>query len=168
LGPEHYGVIGHCVDAITNDSYVYLALGWSAATSNPVHIVGVVDITSGDPAVLMEFSYVGDDWLFIDEVIINLDGEVVRFTPDYVDTEVLNNGNVWEWGYVILGQEHREFVDKLVGDNVMVRLTGPEGRYDYALTKFEAATVRIAYMTYMELLSGATELSDLPKQCPDS
>ena len=167
FGPEHRNAGARCIDPITNDSYIYLALAWSLATAEPVHITGLVDEQDGDLALLMTFTYVGDDWLFVDELIMNLDGEVVRFTPDYTDTEVLNSGRVWEWGYVVLGQDDRAFVDKLVGENVLVRLSGPEGQYDYAMTTFEAATVRYAYMAYMELRSGASELSDFPESCPE-
>jgi hypothetical protein len=52
---------------------------------------GVAD----NPRFLIQ--YESDDWLFIQYIIFNVDGENITFTPKNMDTDCGNGGRIWEW-----------------------------------------------------------------------
>jgi len=41
--------------------------------------------------------YEADDWLFIQYMIFNIDGENITFTPSEMETDCGNGGRIWEW-----------------------------------------------------------------------
>ncbi|MCQ2259514.1 MAG: hypothetical protein MJZ41_16240 [Bacteroidaceae bacterium] len=41
--------------------------------------------------------YEADDWLFIQYMIFNIDGENITFTPTKMETDCGNGGRIWEW-----------------------------------------------------------------------
>ncbi len=53
----------------------------------------------GDKATNPRFliQYEADDWLFIQYMIFNIDGENVTFTPTKMETDCGNGGRIWEW-----------------------------------------------------------------------
>lgn len=41
--------------------------------------------------------YESDKWLFIKNMIFNIDGENITFTPEKMETDCGNGGRIWEW-----------------------------------------------------------------------
>lgn len=41
--------------------------------------------------------YESDSWLFIRQMIFNIDGENITFTPEKMETDCGNGGRIWEW-----------------------------------------------------------------------
>lgn len=45
----------------------------------------------------LRIQYEADDWLFIQYMIFNIDGENITFTPRDMETDCGNGGRIWEW-----------------------------------------------------------------------
>ena len=45
----------------------------------------------------LRVQYYADEWLFISNVIFNIDGKVFRFIPTKVERDSGNGGMIWEW-----------------------------------------------------------------------
>ncbi len=50
---------------------------------------------ANNPRFLIQ--YEADDWLFIQNMIFNIDGENITFTPEKMERDNGNGGRIWEW-----------------------------------------------------------------------
>ncbi len=50
---------------------------------------------ASNPRFLIQ--YEADDWLFIQSMIFNIDGENITFTPEKMERDNGNGGRIWEW-----------------------------------------------------------------------
>lgn len=50
---------------------------------------------ASNPRFLIQ--YESDEWLFIKNMIFNIDGENITFTPEKMETDCGNGGRIWEW-----------------------------------------------------------------------
>ena len=50
---------------------------------------------ASNPRFLIQ--YESDKWLFIKNMIFNIDGENITFTPEKMETDCGNGGRIWEW-----------------------------------------------------------------------
>ena len=50
---------------------------------------------ASNPRFLIQ--YESDKWLFIKNMIFNIDGENITFTPEKMETNCGNGGRIWEW-----------------------------------------------------------------------
>lgn len=50
---------------------------------------------ASNPRFLIQ--YESDEWLFIKNMIFNIDGENITFTPQKMETDCGNGGRIWEW-----------------------------------------------------------------------
>lgn len=50
---------------------------------------------ASNPRFLIQ--YEADDWLFIQSMIFNIDGDNITFTPEKMERDNGNGGRIWEW-----------------------------------------------------------------------
>jgi hypothetical protein len=115
----------------------------------------------------LEYYYVGDDWLFIDELVFNIDGEVVRVTPDWTDTDVLSGGTILEVGGISIDRQNLDLLAKLaVGENIQLRYSGTDGQTDVTLDVYERGMIRFLYAVLPGLMDGSISSSEFEEGCP--
>lgn len=122
-----------------------------------------LDITpQGEPANISFFySYIADDWLFIDSILINADGE--RYTLDlcYENTDVLDDGQIMESVAACFDLSDKEMIEQIANaDNVGVRLNGSSGNHDIRLSEKERFSLKYAFQTFANLSEGTIEMKD--------
>lgn len=106
-------------------------------------------------------TYTGDDWLFINSVIINADDE--RYFLDLCEsnTDVLDGGKIEEFIVVCLDSDDAKMVEQIyTSDEVLVRFNGREGNHDFELGKREKDNLHYMYQLYTNLLDGTIEIRD--------
>ena len=159
---------GRCIDQITNDSYIFIQaptkLLW--ARGSPT-ILGFVAESEGAYDLQIDFYYVGDAWLFIDELIFNVDGEVIRMTVPDLNTDVLYGGSILESGTIsITSSKYDDFFKIITGEDVKLRYSGSDGIFDVAPDEFEMGTLQYAYLVYLGLQNGTISLDSFEEACP--
>jgi hypothetical protein len=120
-------------------------------------ILPLIAVSADDTVTLLFwYSYLSDDWIFIDHVVFNVDGEVYRIEPDSLDRDVLESGRVLESGTIILDDDlNQELLDDLLnGEDVLVRFDGSDGNYDYSMTVLERVAFRKIHHIYRNLIEG--------------
>lgn len=168
LEPEMIALGGRCVDQITNDSYIFMQEGTNAlwGSLSPA-IIGYVTESDGDYELVMDFHYVGNDWLFVDELIFNVDGEVIHMTPVGISTDVLGGGRILESGTVIITPSvYVDFFKVIDGEDVKLRYSGSDGSFDAVPDAHEMNTLRYANLISGGLQDGSINLADFEEVCP--
>lgn len=168
LSPKVIRYGARCIDEITNNSYIFLEEEvdwlWLAPTSNVTAVVHVIDTTY---ILEMSAEYRDDDWLFVDELIFNLDGEVVRLTPTSEFRDVLSNGRIMEIvGFAFTLNNLGPIFELVNADEIKVRYSGSRGIHDMDLTDYELATIQYAYSVYLRLMEGTISPTDFRELCP--
>lgn len=106
--------------------------------------LGVPD--HGRPYLRWRFMYAGDDWLFIDSITFNVDGEKVGpIEFPYAAMERDNSaGRVWEWHDEALSSPEQAlpFLRLASAKQVILRLQGKQYRHDRELSAREKAAMR--------------------------
>lgn len=64
---------------------------------NSIHLYFQIDKNDGASNLRFRVQYEADDWLFIKNMIFNIDGENITFIPDDMETDCGNGGRIWEW-----------------------------------------------------------------------
>jgi hypothetical protein len=105
---------------------------------------------SGEPWLRFKAMYYDDDWIFFDEIRVNVDGEVFTITADYFDVERDNSGgNVWEWLDISPGSYELNMINSIIGSkSTTVRFKGDQYHSDMTLsaaTKRGLKNVLLAY-----------------------
>lgn len=157
-----------CVDQITNDYYLYSDPHMNAVWARLSPVVTSVIIPVGESFVgELEYYYVADDWLFVDELIFNADGEVIRLTPEWTDTTVLSGGTILEAGGILIDLDGlNQLYELATGDNVQLRYSGTEGAEDVTLDEYEQNMMRFILAVLPPLLDGSISPDDFEEGCP--
>lgn len=98
------------------------------------------------------FQYYADEWLFIRNMIFNIDGENITIAPD-MDTDCGNGGMIWEWcdekvGYGV----SEDFIKKLAyATSVKVKLNGSQYYDTKTLTSAQIKSIKDTYEYYTAL-----------------
>lgn len=84
-------------DEFSDKSWVQHKNAPKYRNQNGVYLYFQID-KSGKPENLRFcIQYEDDDWLFIRNMIFNIDGENITFIPNKMETDCGNGGRIWEW-----------------------------------------------------------------------
>jgi len=137
---------------------------WYTDKSSPVYVdrnslhayIGVKD---GTAWLRIRIQYTGDDWVFIDNYRINVDGTNTDIATSYY-TIVRDNdyGRVWEYyDGPVSALEYGLLVSIADSDKTIVRHQGSEKRYDRTVTAKEKQAIKNVLDAY-EALGGTPPL----------
>lgn len=117
-----------CKPEYINRNAFYLYMGESTSES-----------TKGHTWLRWKMVYFGDEWIFFDEVIINVDGENYTKTFEYFDVEHDNNiSGVWEYVDIPLEDEDIPLLKAIANSQkTLIRFQGDQNRYDREITQNE-------------------------------
>ena len=115
-------------------------------------------VKDGEPRMLrFVFQYHSDDWLFIENMIFNIDGENITIIPD-METDCGNGGKIWEWcdEAVVGGNCEYSVKEKLIAKianakSVKVKLNGSQYYDTRTLTAEQIKSIRDTYEYYKAL-----------------
>jgi len=79
-----------------------------------------------EPYLRMEVRYSDDDWLFVEQAEIKIDGSVYDFELSSSDWKTDNgSGDIWEWADVPATEYHLSIIDKVIKSrSAVIRFTG--------------------------------------------
>lgn len=96
------------------------------------------------------YQYYADDWLFIKNMIFNIDDENITITPD-METDCGNGGMIWEWCDKLVTTTSsdgitEEFIKKIANANsVKVKMNGRQYYDTRTLTKEQIKSIKDTY-----------------------
>jgi hypothetical protein len=135
-----------CSKYATTDIEDYVLSGGTADTDFAIY-TGALE---GEAFLRWDILYNGDDWIFLDEIILMIDGKAYDVpVNEYEDitTDVYGGGRVIE--------QFDRFIDDIkiplmiaFADEVKLRVAGSDGFYDKTLTVREIEIVRRALKSY--------------------
>ena len=116
----------------------------------------------GKPVTLrFRYQYYSDEWLFIESMIFNIDGENITIIPD-MDTDCGDGGKIWEWcdEAVIGGNSVDEkFIAKIANaKSVKVKMNGSQYYDTRVLTAEQIKSIKDTYEYYKALGGKFTEI----------
>ena len=94
--------------------------------------------------------YAGNDWVFFEKMIVNVDGQVFNLDFDYGEVDRDNGGGgVWEW-VDIVPSSNNIFMLKLIADSesTIVRFQGETYRNDRKLTAKEKKAISDVFTVF--------------------
>ena len=94
--------------------------------------------------------YAGNDWVFFEKMIVNVDGQVFNLDFDYGEVDRDNGGGgVWEW-VDIVPSSNNIFMLKLIADSesTIVRFQGETYRNDRELTAKEKKAISDVFTVF--------------------
>ena len=103
---------------------------------------------AGDPALLIRFSYGGDDWIFVEECVVKIEGELttVKFPRDIMRDN--SGGRVWEWFTRVATDEDVKLLNAIASaKSVTIRFMG-KYKHDHELTEDEQFAVKNVLEAY--------------------
>lgn len=125
---------------------------------------------SGSPAFIMSFGYIADSWVFIDDIIVDCDGEQFKYNVSYLDaTTTIGSENVAEahsfaHSTYIKTNKIRNLeplMNCIMGcDNVVIRFKGTRSR-DYVIPKSHIEQLRSMWELYNILDENPELISEL-------
>lgn len=100
-------------------------------------------LTEFKPHLRLKIQYAGEDWLFINSFIFNVDGERDEITPDYGDIKRDNgNGLVWEDYDVRMYADQVDLIQRIIkSKKAVLRLEGDMYRKDVTISKSQKAAL---------------------------
>ena len=109
----------------------------------------------GKPVTLrFRYQYYADEWLFIESMIFNIDGENITIIPD-MDTNCGDGGKIWEWcdEAVVGGNSVDEkFIAKIANaKSVKVKMNGSQYYDTRVLTAEQIKSIKDTYEYYKAL-----------------
>jgi len=84
-------------DEFGDRTWVYHATTPKYTNRNSIHLYFQKDKDGLASNLRFRVQYESGDWLFIKNMIFNIDGENVQFIPDDMETDCGNGGRIWEW-----------------------------------------------------------------------
>ena len=101
------------------------------------------------------FQYYADEWLFIRNMIFNIDGENITISPK-MDTDCGYGGMIWEWCDASVnndyGSVNEEFIKKLANaKSVKVKMNGSQYYDTKTLTAAQIKSIKDTYDYYLSL-----------------
>ena len=104
------------------------------------------------------YQYYADDWLFIKNMIFNIDDEIITITPD-IETDCGNGGMIWEWCDQLVTKTSsvgitEDFIVKIANaKSVKVKMNGRQYYDTRTLTKEQIQSIKDTY-DYFKALGG--------------
>lgn len=107
------------------------------------------------------FQYYANDWLFIENMIFNIDGENIRIVPNNMETD--NDSMIWEWCDELVESGNttdsinEEFISKIANaKSVKVKMNGRQYYDTRTLTSSQIKSIKDTY-EYFKALGGKIE-----------
>jgi len=131
---------------------------WYRAMSSPVYTnrngfflyIGQGDGTN--PYLRFRIQYYGEDWLFIDSFLINIDGVKYEINTGYGDIERDNDSRVWEWYDVNPTSSDLAMLQAISkSKKTVVRLKGDKYHKDVVLTTAQKQALKTMFTVYRGL-----------------
>lgn len=113
-------------DEFSNKSWVQHKNAPKYRNQNGVYLYFQVDQNNHPSNLRFCVQYEDDDWLFIRNMIFNIDGENIRFIPNDMETDCGNGGRIWEWcdELASLG-DNMDIINKIAAANsVKIKMNG--------------------------------------------
>jgi hypothetical protein len=138
--------------------------GYSATyvnISGRINIEPRIWILKGSAAFTVIAGFQQDDWVFTDEIIFNVDGELFTWELEYGDRQTqVQYGGIAEWvtKHSFDGTDLVNQMEKVAnGKTVKMRFGGSEGHSDHVVTESEKANMKLILelYTYYENLDNA-------------
>jgi hypothetical protein len=121
-----------------------------------VNISGIFAyISKEDNSYKLSFTtqYTGDDWLFIDEIIVNTDGNVSHYSPTFKRDN--GKGGVWEWSDETVPDETLPMLAGIANSKkAMVRYNGDKYYKIVKITHVQQAAMKRQLQIFKGLLLG--------------
>lgn len=133
-------------------------ISWYRAKSSPNYVnqngfflyIGKKD--GGDPYFRFVIQYYGDEWLFIDSYVINVDGVKYEINPDYGDIERDNDTNVWEWYDANPSDSDLAMLQAISkSKRTVVRMSGDQYYKDVVVNSTQKQALRTMFTVYLGL-----------------
>lgn len=101
------------------------------------------------------FQYYADDWLFIRNIIFNIDEEIIRICPK-METDCGNGGMIWEWCDVSVNNSYsdvdKEFINKIANaKSVKIKMNGRQYYQTKTMTSEQIQSIKDTYDYYIAL-----------------
>lgn len=133
-------------DEIQKAAYYY-ANAFPADYFNSAVMLYAVKPDNDSPTLYLKVQYHGDDWLFIQNYIFNVDGTNYQLKPNKVEKD--NSDTVWEWSVSPVNAEVMDIVKAVVnGKVVKIRYVGQQYYQDRTLTSTEKAAMQDVLNVY--------------------
>ena len=84
-------------DEFGDRTWVYHNTTPKYTNRNSIHLYFQKDKDGNASNLRFRVQYEAGDWLFIKNMIFNIDGENVQFIPDDMETDCGYGGRIWEW-----------------------------------------------------------------------
>lgn len=84
-------------DEFENRSWIYHKTSSKYTNENDVHLYFQKNTYGSVSNLRFRIQYEGDDWLFIENIVFNIDGNNMRYTPRDVKSDCGYGGRIWEW-----------------------------------------------------------------------
>lgn len=84
-------------DEFGDQTWVYHNSTPKYTNRNSIHLYFQKDKNGNASNLRFRVQYESGDWLFIKNMIFNIDGENVQFIPDNMETDCGYGGRIWEW-----------------------------------------------------------------------
>jgi hypothetical protein len=100
----------------------------------------------------LKIQYYGDDWLFIEKYIFNVDGDVYEINPDYGDVETDNDSKVWEWLDISPNSSQVSMLKAISkSKKTIMRLEGSKYYKDVVITSAQKSAIKRVLVVYAGL-----------------
>lgn len=88
-----------------------------------------------NPTLRFMIQYYGEDWLFIEKYLFNVDGYRSEIDPSYGDVETDNDSKVWEWFDTKPSNSEVELIKKIVkSKKAVMRIEGSKYYKDVTIS----------------------------------
>jgi hypothetical protein len=139
-------------DSVTNKKWYYARTTTQYVDSNSIHLY-MGQEQGSDPYLRFRIQYAGDDWLFINQFTLNVDGEVFVIEPDYGDMERDNDSDVWEWYDINPSDENVSMLKAIMNSKkAVIRCEGDQYYRDRTITATEKKALKAVLTGYNALL----------------
>ena len=160
-------IINNCKGLFVTKKDEFSDIAWVKPKSAPKYrnrnaIYAYFGMENNTPTVLrFVFQYHADDWLFIQSLIFNIDGENITLYPN-METDCGNGGKIWEWcdervypGLSASTDVNDYFIRKLgSAKSVKVKMNGRQYYNTRTLTSEQIKSIRDTY-NYFWALGGS-------------
>jgi len=102
-----------------------------------------------------KFQYHADDWLFIENIIFNIDGENITIVPD-MNRDCGNGGRIWEWCDENINNYratlNEDFIKKIAHAKIVkIKMNGSQYYNTRVLTAAQIKSIKDTYEYYLAL-----------------
>jgi len=129
-------------DAVTGRRYIE-AKSTPKYINNDAFYVYMVGTQTSLSGIRFVAAYEGNDWVFFDKIILNVDGRVFNLEFSYFEVERDNGySGVWEWIDIVPSSENISMLKLIVeSESTIIRFQGDTSKSDRELTQKEKKAI---------------------------